>query len=168
MNTTRETPSTWPFFDTLDAMWSKTPKFAGLMGGIDSDAKSGTSEVPFERASFATEDVEFQEGGSSSQNPNGGSETIDLEGVVGKKVKQSKRSSLGAIARTMGDGLKEMCGAIREVEEKRIAALREMEASRHALQETIVRIREEEETKRQEMQLAHMLELSKLFLKQKE
>ncbi|MCO5550762.1 hypothetical protein L7F22_004253 [Adiantum nelumboides] len=81
VNATGFAPSTWPLYDTCDALWGRTPKATGIACALDSDArKSSTTEVP---AQF-----DFEEDGGSSQNPNPDSVLIidiDLDGVVGKK-----------------------------------------------------------------------------------
>ncbi|KAI5079284.1 hypothetical protein GOP47_0004763 [Adiantum capillus-veneris] len=103
---------------------------------------------------------------STTQNPISSMDFTELEGVSGSKVKQSKRSLLGVVNRTMGEGMTKLCDTLRDVEDKHNATLRELEASRHALEERLLRIREEEEdTKRQQIYLSTQLELAKILAK---
>ncbi|MCO5601548.1 hypothetical protein L7F22_055671 [Adiantum nelumboides] len=105
---------------------------------------------------------------NTSQNPISSMDFTKLEGVSGSKAKQSKRSLLGVVNRTMGEDMTKLCDTFRDVEEKHNATLRELETSRHALEERLLRIREEEDTKRQQIYLSTQLELAKILAKVKD
>ncbi|MCO5578109.1 hypothetical protein L7F22_031947 [Adiantum nelumboides] len=164
MNSTGSSPSTWPLFDMCAALWGTIPKCTDITGPFETDGvrpSSAATEIPA--------DLDGLEGGSTSQNPHvETAEQVDLDGVCEKKAKPSKRSSLGAVARTMGDGMREMWAAYERAEEKRTATLRELEMNRMAHEERLVRIKEEEETRRQQMFFATQLEIAKLLARRQD
>ncbi|MCO5561703.1 hypothetical protein L7F22_015326 [Adiantum nelumboides] len=128
-------PSTWSFFDILDVMWSKTPKCTGLMGGLDTyQLAKGNKEI-----------------------------LNDLEQEVGTTAEVSASTSQDScfVNRTMGEGMSKLCDTLRDVEERHNATLRELQESRHALEERLERIREEEDRKRQQIYLSTQMELAK-------
>lgn len=157
VNSTGSIPSTGAFFDLCGSLWGKTPKCTGIVGALDSDAQSSSSIV-----TEAAIDLDAVDGGSTSQDPQlDKNDAVDPDEFVGKKVKQSKRSSLGAVVRTMGDRMKEMCAAYEHAEEKKTTILRELEMITMAHEERLVRIEEEEKTKRHQIFLENAKLLSK-------
>ncbi|KAI5054869.1 hypothetical protein GOP47_0030014 [Adiantum capillus-veneris] len=149
-SSTGSVPSTWIFFDMCDALWGKTPKCSGIAGALDSESHRSVS---------STADTPIDLDGGSGQNPQ--PDFVDLDGVFGKKVKQPKKSSLGTVAKTMGDGMKQMCEAYKRAEDKKTSTLQELESARMLHEERLARIREEEETKRHQI----FLEIAKLISK---
>ncbi|KAI5056804.1 hypothetical protein GOP47_0028622 [Adiantum capillus-veneris] len=166
-SSTGATPSTWSFFDILDVMWCKTPRCRGLVGGLDNDVPAKENE---DILNELEQEVRTNSGvsASTSQNLISSMDFSELEGVSGSKAKQSKqsqRSLLGVVNRTMGEGMNKLCDTLRDVEDKHNATLRELEASRHALEESLLRIHEEEDTKRQQIYLSTQLEPTKILAK---
>ncbi|KAI5076090.1 hypothetical protein GOP47_0008155 [Adiantum capillus-veneris] len=152
-NSNGSVPSTWIFFDMCDELWGKTPKCSGIAGALDSESHRpvpSTLDTPI--------DLDGVDGGSGQ---NLQPDFVDLDGVFGKKVKQPKKSSLGTVAKTMGDGMKQMCEAYERAEDKKTSTLQELESARMLHEERLARIREEEETKRHQI----FLEIAKLISK---
>ncbi|MCO5587487.1 hypothetical protein L7F22_041436 [Adiantum nelumboides] len=134
-STTGASPSTWSFFDILDVIWCKTPRCTGLVGGLDSDGPIKENEDILNDLELEVE-TNFGVSANISQNHISSMDFTELEGVSGSKAKQSKRSLLGVVNRTM--------------------------------EERLLRIREEEDTKRQQIYLSTQLELAKILAKVKD
>lgn len=64
----------------------------------------------------------------------------ELKGDIGKKLKMSKGFSIEKLPKVVVDIGKTMCTAMRQVEEKSDAMSRELELSRRALREWLMRI----------------------------
>ncbi|MCO5561823.1 hypothetical protein L7F22_015447 [Adiantum nelumboides] len=113
-----------------DALWGKTPKCVGIAGAFDSDGNkpiSSTANGPF--------DLDGLKGVSTSKNPQGPQvDSIDLDGVFGKKIKQPKWSSLGTVAKTMGDGMRQICESYEGAKEKKTSTIRKLEVMQMAHQ----------------------------------
>ncbi|MCO5554250.1 hypothetical protein L7F22_007778 [Adiantum nelumboides] len=150
-NSSGASPSSWPLFKLCDGLWGKTPKASGIAGAFDSDSRATSSTAPFMEAHI---DMDNVEDGNSTQNPQVGpsSSEVELEGVFGKKVKQSSKSSLGAFTRTVGLQLQGLSEAIMKAEENKLSVFERIEMARM-----------EHELKMQQNNLNMQLEIAKLY-----
>ncbi|MCO5563221.1 hypothetical protein L7F22_016858 [Adiantum nelumboides] len=151
LNSSGASPSSWPLFKLCDGLWGKTPKASGIAGAFDSDSRATSSTAPSMEVHI---DIDNVEDGNSTQNPQVGpsSSEVELEGVFGKKVKQSSKSSLGAFTRTVGLQLQGLSEAITKAEENKLSVFQRIEMARM-----------EHELKMQQNNLNMQLEIAKLY-----
>ncbi|MCO5590476.1 hypothetical protein L7F22_044446 [Adiantum nelumboides] len=94
------------------------------------------------------EGVDASEVKNSTQNNDG----VDVAGVKGQQVREPKRTSLGTIAKVLGDGMKGMSQTMRDCEK-----------DKRDHDERMLKFKLDEETKRMDMYLRFQLDIAKIL-----
>ncbi|MCO5561475.1 hypothetical protein L7F22_015096 [Adiantum nelumboides] len=155
--TTGGVRSTWEYFE------------AGSQGhqegeGINDGEQEGEGEVGVEgggdgggETETIVEETVSVGGTADGEDTTRVPQVQDLPGVKAQKVKEPKRTSLGSIAKVLGEGMKGMSQTMKDCERQRADQ-----------EERMLKLRMDEERRRMEMYIKFQLDLAKIVTKSKD